>query len=47
VLASSIRNKLYTLPYATLVLPGHNYGSAPKSTIGAEKAANPYVYARP
>jgi hydroxyacylglutathione hydrolase len=46
VLASSIRNKLYTLPDATLVLPGHNYGSAPKSTIGTEKATNPYVSAR-
>ena len=36
-LASSIRNKLYTLPDATLVLPGHNYGNTPKSTIGMEK----------
>ena len=46
MLASSIRNKLYTLPDATLVLPGHNYGSTPKSTIGMEKATNPYVSAR-
>ncbi len=45
-LATSIRNKLYTLPDDTLVLPGHNYGSAPKSTIDMEKATNPYISAR-
>ena len=46
VLVSSIRNKLFTLPDSTVVLPGHNYGSAPKSTIGTEKATNPYVGSR-
>ena len=46
VLASSIRNKLFTLPDSTVVLPGHNYGSAPKSTIGMEKTTNPYVGSR-
>ncbi|MGD0489122.1 MAG: MBL fold metallo-hydrolase [Syntrophorhabdales bacterium] len=46
VLASSIRNKLFTLPDSTVVLPGHNYGSAPKSTIGTEKVNNPYVGSR-
>ena len=46
VLMSSIRNKLFTLPDSTVVLPGHNYGSAPKSTIGREKVNNPYVGSR-
>ena len=46
VLVSSIRNKLFTLPDSTMVLPGHNYGSAPKSTIGMEKVNNPYVGSR-
>lgn len=43
VLASSIHKKLFTLPDDTIVAPGHNYGDAPKSTIGKEKAYNPYV----
>jgi len=43
VLVSSIRNKLFNLPDSTVVLPGHNYGDAPKSTIGLEKVHNPYV----
>ncbi|MDA1051868.1 MAG: MBL fold metallo-hydrolase [Planctomycetota bacterium] len=38
-LASSIRNKLYTLPDDTLVLPGHG----PTTTIGFEKQHNPFV----
>ena len=42
-LVSSIHHKLFSLPDATVVLPGHNYGEAPKSTIGAEKVHNPYV----
>jgi hydroxyacylglutathione hydrolase len=42
-LVSSIRAKLFTLPDATVVLPGHNYGASPKSTIGIEKVSNPYV----
>ena len=42
-LVPSIRHKLFSLPDATVVLPGHNYGEAPKSTIGAEKVHNPYV----
>ena len=46
VLVSSIRSKLFTLPDSTVVLPGHNYGSAPKSTIGMEKVSNPYVGSR-
>lgn len=46
VLVSSIRNKLFRLPDSTVVLPGHNYGDAPKSTIGIEKVRNPYVGSR-
>lgn len=46
VLVSSIRNKLFKLADSTVVLPGHNYGDAPKSTIGTEKAQNPYVGSR-
>ncbi|MCX5799411.1 MAG: MBL fold metallo-hydrolase [Proteobacteria bacterium] len=43
VLVSSIHNKLFTLPDETIVAPGHNYGDAPKSTIGKEKVYNQYV----
>jgi len=43
VLQASIRNKLFTLPEDTVVLPGHNYGSTPTSTIGREKAGNMFV----
>lgn len=42
-LVSSIREKLFVLPNETVVAPGHNYGDAPKSTIGREKVYNPYV----
>ncbi len=45
-LVSSIRGKLFRLPDPTVVLPGHNYGEATKSTIGLEKASNPYVGSR-
>lgn len=45
-LVSSIRDKLFSLPDSTVVLPGHNYGEAPKSTIGLEKVHNPYVGSR-
>ena len=37
-LISGIRNKLFTLPDNTLVLPGHG----PKTTIGNEKQSNPF-----
>ena len=37
----SIREKLYTLPDETRVLPGHG----PATTIGREKRSNPYVKA--
>jgi len=41
VLADSIREKLYTLPDETRVLPGHG----PETTIGHEKVNNPFVTA--
>lgn len=40
-LASSIRTKLYTLPDATRLLPGHG----PATTVGHEKRTNPFVRA--
>lgn len=43
VMARSIRQKLLTLPDDTKVLPGHNYGAAPTSTIGREKKSNPFL----
>ncbi len=39
----SIKTKIFTLPAATLVFPGHNYGPSPQSTIGKEKQFNPFV----
>jgi len=38
-LERSIRSQIYTLPDATVVYPGHG----PETTVGAEKANNPYV----
>lgn len=40
-LARSIRSRLYTLPDDTIVYPGHG----PATTIGEEKAGNPFVAA--
>ena len=40
VMASSIKQKLYTLPDETVVWPGHDYGLAPQSTIGRERKTN-------
>ena len=39
MLAQGIREKLYTLPDDTIVLPGHGSGT----TIGREKRSNPFV----
>ncbi len=39
LLASSIKEKLYTLPDDTVVCPGHG----PETTIGHEKRNNPFV----
>jgi hydroxyacylglutathione hydrolase len=43
VMSRSIRDKLCTLPDETEVLPGHNYGRMPASTIGHEKKYNPFL----
>jgi len=40
---SSLHEKLMTLPEETVVYPGHNYGTAPVSTIGEEKKKNPFI----
>jgi len=40
-LERSIREQIYSLPDDTTVYPGHG----PKTTVGAEKAGNPYVSA--
>ncbi|HTY60810.1 MAG TPA: MBL fold metallo-hydrolase [Acidobacteriota bacterium] len=42
-LEHSIRTKLYTLPGDTVVLPGHNYGMRPTSTIQQERSTNSVV----
>ncbi|MCU0573612.1 MAG: MBL fold metallo-hydrolase [Syntrophobacteraceae bacterium] len=39
----SIRTRLLSLPKETIVLPGHNYGSAPQSTIAREERFNPFL----
>ena len=43
VMRRSITERLCTLPDDTKVLPGHNYGRMPTSTIGHEKMYNPYI----
>jgi hydroxyacylglutathione hydrolase len=43
VMYDSIQKKLFTLPGDTKVMPGHNYGRTPTSTIGHEKKFNPSV----
>ena len=42
-LLSSITNKLFAFSEETVVLPGHNYGYRPTSTIGDEKRDNQYL----
>ena len=39
----SLKNRLLTLPDETIVWPGHDYGLSPSSTIGKEKATNPFL----
>ncbi len=43
ILQKTIRNKLFELPEDTVVLPGHNYGTTPTSTIGREKMENVFI----
>lgn len=39
----SLRNVLLPLPDETRVFPGHDYGAAPRSTIGRERRTNPFL----
>lgn len=39
----SLHEKLMILPENTRVFPGHDYGTAPQSTIGEEKKTNPFL----
>ncbi len=43
IMYKSIQDKLFTLPENTKVMPGHNYGRTPTSTIFHEKNNNPSV----
>lgn len=42
-LIRSLKEKISVLPDETIVLPGHDYGDTPTSTIGKEKQENPYL----
>ncbi len=42
-LITAIQKRLYTLPDATIVWPGHDYGDRPSSTIFYEKNNNPFT----
>jgi glyoxylase-like metal-dependent hydrolase (beta-lactamase superfamily II) len=42
-LRASIRERLFDLPDATVVYPGHDYGDSPTSTIERERRTNPFV----
>lgn len=39
----SLHDRLMTLPDSVRVFPGHDYGIAPESTIGVERATNPFL----
>ena len=39
----SLHNKLMTLPDHIEVWPGHDFGTAPSSTIGNERRTNPFL----
>ena len=43
VMCNAIKTKLFALPEDTKVMPGHNYGRMPASTIGHEKKFNPFL----
>jgi hydroxyacylglutathione hydrolase len=43
IMYKSIQEKLFILPDDTKVMPGHNYGRTPTSTIGHEKKYNPSI----
>jgi hydroxyacylglutathione hydrolase len=39
----TLTQKLMRLPDEVILYPGHNYAEKPSSTLGEEKAANPYL----
>lgn len=39
----SLHHKLMTLPDATRIFPGHDYGIAPQSTVSYERETNPFI----
>jgi hydroxyacylglutathione hydrolase len=43
LMLGAITNRICSLPEETVVLPGHNYGRMPTSTIGQEKKYNPFL----
>lgn len=42
-LLDSIEHKILPLPEETVVLPGHDYGETPTSTLGWERRENPFI----
>jgi len=42
-LLASLRDRIAPLPDDTIILPGHDYGSTPTSTIGREKRENSFL----
>lgn len=42
-LLRSIAERLLPLPDDTVVWPGHDYGVTPQSTLGRERAENPFI----
>ena len=42
-LIKSLENKIMPLPDDTIIWPGHDYGETPSSTLGQEKADNPFL----
>jgi glyoxylase-like metal-dependent hydrolase (beta-lactamase superfamily II) len=43
VMYATLRMLIDKLPLETTIFPGHNYGPAPTSTLGAELEGNPYL----
>jgi glyoxylase-like metal-dependent hydrolase (beta-lactamase superfamily II) len=39
----SLHGKLMNLPDETQIYPGHDYGTAPSSTVGEERRTNPFL----
>ncbi len=39
----SLHERIMTLPPETEIWPGHDYGTAPNSTVGLERETNPFI----